>query len=116
MIVQWQAARTIARMWWPALVGALVIVGPAFLLGQCSGVEIQKDRQAKAQVSDVTRNSAAREQAAGERARDDAAVDHLERNLRDAATASPDAKPSAGMRSFDCQRLRNAGVDAPECR
>jgi hypothetical protein len=33
MIVEWQAARTIARMWWPAVVGAPVIAGPAFLLG-----------------------------------------------------------------------------------
>ena len=25
MIVQWQAARAVARMWWPAVLGALVI-------------------------------------------------------------------------------------------
>lgn len=114
-MIQWMAARSIARTWWPAVVGAVVVAGPVFLVGQCSGAERQKDRQAAAQVSDITRNSAAREAAAGERARDDAAVDQLERNLTDAAKASPDARPSDGMRSFDCQRLRNAGVDAPEC-
>lgn len=116
MIVQWQAARSIARLWWPALVGAAAISAPAFLLGQCSGAEVEKNRQAKAEVSDVTRNGAARETAADERGRDNAEVDNLERNLTDAARSSPDALPSAGMRSFDCQRLRNAGVDAAECR
>lgn len=115
-MIQWMAARAAARMWWPAVLGAFVIAGPAFLLGQCSGISSQKNRQAAAQVTDITRNSAARETAAGERARDDAAVDQLERNLSDAAKASPDARPSDGMRSFDCQRLRNAGIDAPECR
>ena len=116
VMIQWMAARKAASMWWPALVGAAVIAGPIFMLGQCSGVEIQKNRQASAQVSDITKNSAAREAAAGERARDDAAVDQLERNLSDAAKASPDARPSDGMRSFDCQRLLNAGINAPECR
>ena len=115
-MVEWMAARTIARTWWPALVGAVVIAGLAFLLGQCSDIASQKSRQAAAQVSDITRNSAARETAAGERARDDAGVDQLERNLSDAAKASPDARPSDGMRSFDCQCLLSAGVDAPECR
>lgn len=115
-MIEWMAARTFARTWWPAVVGAAVIAGPAFLLGQCSGVGVEKSRQAKAQISDITRNSAARETAAGERARDDAAVDQLQRKLVDAAKTSPDARPSDGMRSFDCQRLRNAGVDAAECR
>ena len=115
-MIEWMAARKAASMWWPAVVGAVVIAGPAFLLGQCSGIASQKNRQAAAQVTDITRNSAARETAAGERARDDAAVDQLERNLSDAAKASPDARPSDGMRSFDCERLRNAGINAAECR
>lgn len=117
-MIQWMAAREAARMWWPAVVGAALIAGPAFMLGQCSGVEIQKDRQAKAEVSAVTRDSAAKIQAAGERARDEAAVDKLEKDLRDAASGLPDAAPSDRLRRFDCQRLRNAGVDVsgvPEC-
>ena len=115
-MIEWMAARTIARTWWPAVVGAVVIAGPAFFLGQCSRHEIQADRQAKAEVSAISRFSAARETAAGERTRDDAAVDQLQRKLFDAAQAPPDARPRDGVRSFDCQRLRNAGVDAAECR
>jgi hypothetical protein len=110
-MIQWMAARAAARTWWPAVVGAAAIFSLAFMLGQCSGVEIQKNRQAKAEVSAITKDSAAKIQAAGERARDDAAITKLEKDLRDAASGLPDAAPSERLRRFDCQRLRNDGVD-----
>ena len=61
--------------------GAFAIVGPAFLLGQCSGARIEADRQAKSEASAISQT------AVGERVRDEAAVNQLEMNLSDAAKA-----------------------------
>lgn len=114
-MIQWMAARSLARTWWPALVGAAVISGPMFLLGQCSGARIERDRTKVEASAALTRNADAREQAAGERARDQIAVDQLKKDLRNATADMPDTAPSERLRRFDCQRLRNAGVSSPEC-
>ena len=47
-VFHWKTEFAAAPMWWPAIVGAVFIAGPVFLLGRCSGTAIQKDRQAVA--------------------------------------------------------------------
>lgn len=54
-MVEWMAARTIARTRYPALVGALVISGPTFLLGQCSIASHQINNQIAGQVGAIER-------------------------------------------------------------
>ena len=69
-MIQWMAARSAWRRWWPAMVGACVVAGPVFLVGQCSGAQHERNKQAGSSVAVVARDGAAKETAAGERAAD----------------------------------------------
>lgn len=88
-MIEWMAACTIARTWWPALVGAVVIAGPAFLLGQCSGAAIQKERQAIAQIGAIERAGKAKETAAKERAASNINIAAAQQERSDAIRCDP---------------------------
>lgn len=120
MIVEWQAARAAARAWWPALVGAVAIAGPAFMLGQCSGVEIQKTRQTARQVPAVEAVGRANTAAAGERVAQNHTITAAQEEQSRAIQSAPDAKPSPGRLRRACVQLRQQGTPAErlpaECR
>ena len=111
MIVQWQVARKIAGVWWPALVGALVIAGPAFMLGQCSGVQIQKNRDVAASVSTVKQVGEANTTAAGQRATDNHNITARQEEQSSAIQSAPDEKPSVGRVRRACVQLRQQGLE-----
>lgn len=117
MIVQWQAARKIAGVWWPALVGALVIAGPAFMLGQCSGVQIQKNRDVAASVSTVKQVGEANTTAAGQRITDANRITARQQEQSNAIQSAPDQKPGLGRLRRACEQLRQQGTERlpPEC-
>ena len=109
-MIQWMAARSIARTWWPAVVGALVVAGPVFLVGQCSGADRERDKQAASSVAVVARDGAAKETAAGERAADKSRIAGNQQEQSDAVHSKPDQAPSAGRRSRACVQLRQQGT------
>jgi hypothetical protein len=119
-MIQWMAARTVARTWWPALVGAAVIVAPAFMLGQCSGVQIEKRRQAVATVPAVERVGQANTAAAGQRAEDAHRITANQEEQSHAIQSAPDEKPGPGRLRRACVQLRQQGTSADrlpaECR
>lgn len=118
MIVEWQSARTIARTWWPALVGAAVIAGPAFLLGHCSGAQAQNDREVAASISAVKQVGEANATAAGQRANDNHNITARQEEQSSAIQSAPDEKPSVGRVRRACVQLRQQGLERlpAECR
>lgn len=119
-MITWMAARTAARVWWPALVGAIAVAGPAFMLGQCSGVEIQRDRQQVEQIPAVEAVGRANTAAAGERAAQNHTITAAQEEQSRAIQSAPDAKPSPGRLRRACVQLRQQGTPAErlpaECR
>lgn len=119
-MIQWMAARSVARTWWPALVGAAVIAAPAFMLGQCSGVQIEKRRQAVAAIPAVERVGQANTVAAGERAEDAHRITANQEERSNAIQSAPDQKPSPGRLARACVQLRQQGTPPErlpaECR
>jgi len=114
-----KAAWTTSR---PALLGAVAVAAPCFLLGQCAGAAREKDRQAAAAavatVEALKTDRAAKEQAADERMADAEAVADLKEELTDAVADLPDDEPSARRVALGCARLRNQGLDTsrlPAC-
>ncbi|HQP21469.1 MAG TPA: hypothetical protein PLG07_14280, partial [Phenylobacterium sp.] len=110
-MIQWMAARGVARTWWPALVGAAVIAGPVFLLGHCSGVQAQKDRDVAASVSTVKRVGEANTTAAGERAEDNHRITSAQEEQSHAIQSAPDEKPGPGRLRRACVQLRQQGLE-----
>ena len=114
------AARSVARTWWPALVGAAVIAGPIFLLGQCSGARIEKARQQVAAIPAIERVGQANTAAAGERAEDAHRITSAQEEQSRAIQSTPDEKPGPGRLRRACVQLRQQGTAAhrlpAECR
>lgn len=115
-------AGSLAKSWWKAGVGALVVAGPVFLMGQCSGADIQKDRaeaaRAVATQAAIKTDLGAQAKSADERLADQAEVTNLTEELTDAVAEVPDEKPDAVAVALGCQQLRNAGRDVsglPAC-
>ena len=111
-MIQWMAARAAVRAYWPALVGAVAVAGPAFMLGQCSGVEIQKTRDAAAQVAAVEIVGRANTAAAGERADDAHRITAAEEEQSRPIQSAPDQKPGPGRLRRACVQLRQQGPPA----
>ena len=111
-MTQWMAARSAWRTWWPAVVGAVAVAGPVFLVGQCSGAQHERDKQAGSSVTVVARDGAAKESAAGERAVDKSRIAGNQQEQTDAVHSKPDQAPSAGRRSRACVQLRQQGTPA----
>lgn len=110
-MITWMAARTAARTWWPAVVGALVIAGPAFLLGHCSGAQAQKDREVAASVSVVKQVGEANTTAAGQRVTDNHNITARQEEQSSAIQSAPDEKPSVGRVRRACVQLRQQGLE-----
>jgi hypothetical protein len=104
--------------WWKAALGAVLMFGPAFLLGQCSGKDIEQDRQeaarAVAVVEALQNDGAAKEVAAGERLADAVAVAEMKEELTDAVQDLPDGLPSARRVALACARMRADGRDVSD--
>lgn len=119
-MIQWMAARAAARTWWPALVGAAAVAGPVFMLGQCSGVQIQKSREAAARASAFEVVGRANTAAAGERAEDAHRITNAQEEQSHAIQSAPDQKPGPGRLRRACVQLRQQGTAAgslpAECR
>lgn len=111
-MITWMTARLTARAWLPAVVGAVAVAGPAFMLGQCSGVEIQKDRQVVAQVPTVKAVGLANTAAAGERVVQNHTITAAQEEQSRAIQSAPDAKPSPGRLRRACVQLRQQGASA----
>ena len=119
-MIQWMAARAAARAYWPALVGAVAVAGPIFMLGQCSGVQLQKDRAEAARISAVEIVGQANTAAAGQRAEDTHRITAAEEEQSRAIQSAPDQKPGPGRLRRACVQLRQQGTPAErlpaECR
>jgi len=119
-MIAWTAARVAAGTWWPALAGAAIIAGPVFLLGQCSGAQIEKRRQAVAAIPAVERVVQANTAAAGERAEDAHRITSAQEEQSHAIQSAPDEKPGPGRLRRACVQLRQQGTPADrlpaECR
>lgn len=103
--------------WWKAGVGALVGAALVFPLGQCSGVQIQKDRAKAASVKAIVRNSGATEKAAEQRGVDAASTAARAEGRLDAIQGIPDQRPSAVRCAYNRQRLLDHGVkNVPACQ
>lgn len=109
------ALKALSQTWWRALIGATLMFGPAFLLGQCSG---QRSAEAKydaaraiANVETLKIDGASKEAAANERSVDDALINEHKKDLTDAVAELPDALPSARRVALACARLRAQGAD-----
>ncbi len=120
--MNWIVLKAAWSTWWRALLGAAVVAGPCFLLGQCAGAASEKDRQqaaaAVATVEALKTDRAAKERAADERLADAEAVADLKEELTDAVADLPDDEPSARRVALGCARLRNQGLDTsrlPAC-
>ncbi len=98
------------RGWWRAGVGALAVVAPAFLLGQCAGANTvrQETRAAAARAAEA--NLAAHDTAADQRLADQGRVAQQTKELTDALSFAPDGEPDAARRALNCRRLRLAGT------
>jgi hypothetical protein len=103
------------KSWWKAAVGAAVIAGPVFLMGQCSGAGNERKRSeaaiAVAVTAATTKNSGLLEKAGEERAADVARVQEQTERLTDAIAAGPDETPGAVAVRASCERLRADGQD-----
>ncbi|MBP6877495.1 MAG: hypothetical protein KBC34_05710 [Phenylobacterium sp.] len=117
-MIAWMAARAAARAWWPGLVGAAVAAGPVFMLGQCSGVEIQKARDQAASLRAIEQVGRANATAAGQRTDDSRRITARHEEQSHAIQSAPDAKPSAGRLRRACVQLRQQGLERlpAECR
>ena len=119
-MIAWTLVRMAARTWWPALVGAAVIAGPVFLLGQCSGAQIEKRRRAVAAIPAVERVGRANAAAAGERAEDAHRITSAQEEQSHAIQSAPDEKPGPGRLRRACVQLRQQGTSVDrlpaECR
>ena len=105
-MIEWMAARASARNWLPAMAGALAVAGPIFLLGQCSGVEIERGRQAAAQTKAVETVGRADIAAAAARAEDRHRIAQTEKEQSRAIQSAPDQKPGPGRLQRACLQLR----------
>lgn len=117
-MITWMAARTAARTWWPAVIGAVAVAGPAFMLGQCSGVQIQKNRDVAASVSTVKQVGEANMTAAGQRVTDANRITARQQEQSNAIQSAPDQKPGPGRLRRACEQLRQQGTERlpAECR
>jgi len=119
-MIQWMAARAAARIWWPAFVGAVAIAGPVFILGQCSGVQIQKTRELATRVSAAEVVGRANTAAASERGDDARRITSRQEEQSHAIQSAPDQKPGPGRLRRACVQLRQQGTAAErlpaECR
>ena len=108
--------------WWKVGLGAVLVFGPAFLLGQCSGAGNERDRLEAARavtvIETLKEDGAAREVSAGERLADASAVAENREDLINAVQDLPDGLPSARRVALACERMRQQGVDladVPAC-
>jgi hypothetical protein len=105
-----------ALSWWKAGAGALVGAALAFPLGQCSGVDIQKDRDKAASIASLQLDARAKETAAEQRGQDAATTAARAQGRIDATKNQPDAAPGALRCQFERKRLLDAGVkNVPAC-
>lgn len=91
-------------------IACALLVAAAFALGRCDGVSDERARQAlatsKANEKAVTRDAAAKEQAAVERATDTATIEAKKKDQTDALQGDSN---TLRVRAA-CQRLRSAGT------
>jgi len=116
------AAKSFVGAWWKAALGALVVFPFAFLLGQCSGAERQREHEKADRaiaLAEAVKQGAAASNTSAERSVVDAAeVADLKKELTDAVADLPDSVPDAHGVALGCARLRNAGEDVsklPAC-
>lgn len=109
------AALALARAWWKAALGAVLMFGPAFLLGQCSGAANQRVKDAaaldRANAAAQRIINAANELAANERLKDALRLGKQQKDRIDAIEAAPPSRTGAATHALGCQRLRQAGLD-----
>ena len=102
---------TFASSWWKAAVGAAVVAAPLFLLGQCHGVQLERDR-AKVEAAKITvRAAETRVTAAEERAADNNRITARQEDLSSADDQAADSRPSDARRSRNCRILCRQGAD-----
>lgn len=111
-----EPAADLVRAWWKALVGAAVVAGPVFLMGQCSGADAERAkieaRTAEATASAQVRNAEAIGAQRAERAADTIAVEQARQERTHASQGQPDSRPSDSRRARACEQLRQQGTDA----
>lgn len=117
-MLTWRSLTPLGRM--AALFALLLAVAFLWIAVAAPSRERARAELAAARAEAVVRdrNAAAREIAAERRAADDAANAALTKELSDAVSPLPDARPSDRRRALACARLRHQGTDTsalPAC-
>ena len=97
--------------WWKALLGAAIVVAPAFLLGRCTAdTSLQ---QAQASVKELRVDRAADATADTARRADDQRIAAQSQTVKDSTRALPDQAPTARQHARACSLLgeRHAAAD-----
>lgn len=100
---------------------ASLVIAIVALLGlvKCSyDRSLIRQHDAEITAETVKKDSAAKEEAAVERATDTAAINQAEKERSDAINKGPAVKPSPASIRHNCERLRRAGTDTtriPQC-
>jgi len=95
---------------WLLVAGVLALV-VALAWASGKGAEGERAKQDRTALKTERRASAARETAGVERSADVDRTRQLEKDLTDATAPFPDSRPSDRRVAFNCQRLRDDGVD-----
>ncbi|RAK68838.1 hypothetical protein [Phenylobacterium kunshanense] len=106
-------AKTLARSWWKAGLGAVVGAALALPVGQCQGASAERARQAAreadAALREAVKDAAIKERLAADRLENTLTIHQQSKERTDAIQAGPDDHVSAAQRRLNCQRLRDAG-------
>lgn len=102
-----------------AWVGLILLAVSVLGLAKCSyDRNLIRKHDAEVTAETLKKDSAAKEQAATERATDTAIISKAEKERNDAINNGPAVKPSPASIRHNCERLRKSGADTsriPQC-
>lgn len=109
------AVTSFGLRWWRGAAGAVLGAFLAFPVGQCSGVQIQKDRQAVAAAKILKLEIRGTVEAAEQRGKDAATVAARSEGRLDAIKNQPDTRVSPMRCEYNRKRMLDAGLKPPPC-
>lgn len=109
-----RAARPLA---WALVIGAALAL---LSVAKCTyDGRVVERHETKVTTKTLHTDTAAKEEAAAQRARDTIHINQAEKERKDAIHAKPAGRPDAARNRLNCDRLRRAGLDTSgfaECR
>jgi hypothetical protein len=121
LLAYWLAQHVGVRASRPLAWAIVILVVLALLgIGKCTyDGRIVAEHDAKVTGKTLRTDTAAKDEAAAQRATDTITIHQAEKERKDAIHAKPAERPDAARNRLNCQRLRRAGIDTgsfAECR